>query len=47
VVIGEGVAGPHTRRLQDCLLGVARGVLPDSRGWRTLVRPSVQEVAAA
>jgi branched-chain amino acid aminotransferase len=38
VVIGQGVAGPTTLALQDRLLGVAQGRLPDTHGWRTLVK---------
>jgi len=38
VVIGGGVAGPVTRRLQELLLGYADGRLPDRYGWRTPIR---------
>jgi len=47
VVIGAGAAGPLTRRLQERLLGIARGRLPDTHGWRALVHGQGQEVAAA
>lgn len=47
VVIGEGVAGPVTRALQERLLGIAQGRLPDQFGWLTPVRESRREVAAA
>ncbi len=33
IVIGEGRAGPVTRRLQQRFLGIARGELPDIYGW--------------
>jgi branched-chain amino acid aminotransferase len=47
VVIGKGVAGPVTRALQERLLGIAQGRLPDQFGWLTPVRESRREVAAA
>ena len=46
ITIGPGRAGPITRRLQEQLLGVARGRLPDTHGWLTPVRrPDSAEVA--
>jgi branched-chain amino acid aminotransferase len=47
IVIGEGVAGPVTRTLQERLLGIALGRLPDTFGWRTPVRQAKKEVAIA
>ena len=47
IVIGEGVAGPVTLTLQERLLGIAQGRLPDPFGWRTPVRQIRQEVAVA
>jgi branched-chain amino acid aminotransferase len=47
IVIGAGVAGPMTRLLQERLLGIAHGTLPDTFGWRTPVRPAGKEVAVA
>jgi branched-chain amino acid aminotransferase len=47
VVVGQGVAGPTTRALQERLLGIAHGRLPDAFGWRTPVRQAQKEVAVA
>jgi branched-chain amino acid aminotransferase len=47
VVIGEGAMGPVTQSLQERLLGIAQGHLPDAFGWRTPVRQSKKEVAVA
>jgi branched-chain amino acid aminotransferase len=47
VVVGTGVAGPVTRRLQERLLGIAQGRVADKFGWLTLVRQARKEVAAA
>jgi branched-chain amino acid aminotransferase len=47
IQIGSGVAGPVTRALQDRLLGIALGRLPDTFGWRTLVQQVDKEVAVA
>jgi len=47
IVIGEGVAGRTTKLLQERLLGIAHGHLPDTYGWRTLVREAKQEVGVA
>ncbi len=47
IIIGEGVAGPTTRLLQERLLGIALGKLPDTYGWRTPVRQAKKEVAIA
>jgi branched-chain amino acid aminotransferase len=38
ITVGSGRAGELTLRLQDELLGVAQGRLPDPYGWRTLVQ---------
>lgn len=38
ITIGSGSVGPITRRLQNELLGIARGELPDPYGWREPVR---------
>lgn len=35
IPIGSGAAGPVTRSLQDRLLGIAHGRLPDEFGWLT------------
>lgn len=40
ITVGEGQAGPVTRRLQRRLLDVARGRSPDPHGWLTPVRPA-------
>jgi branched-chain amino acid aminotransferase len=37
IPVGSGTVGPVTRRLQQELLGVARGERPDRYGWRTRV----------
>ena len=47
VLVGNGVAGPGTRTLQERLLGIAQGRLPDTFGWLTPVGDQRQEVAAA
>ncbi|MEX2571169.1 MAG: branched-chain amino acid transaminase [Gemmatimonadota bacterium] len=47
VVIGQGSAGPTTLALQERLLGIAHGRLPDTYGWRTLVSQAKKEVAVA
>ena len=47
ITIGEGVAGPTTRKLQERLLGIALGTLPDKFGWRTAVKQAEEEVALA
>jgi branched-chain amino acid aminotransferase len=47
IVIGTGSAGPVTRQLQERLLGIAQGGLPDAHGWRTLVQRARKEVAVA
>ena len=38
ITVGSGRAGELTLRLQDELLGVAQGRLPDDYGWRRLVQ---------
>lgn len=47
IVIGDGVAGKMTLALQQKLLDVAQGRLPDTHGWRTLVQPARKEAAVA
>jgi|SRR5690606_5333849 len=47
ITIGKGSAGKVTLALQERLLGIAQGRLPDSFGWRTLVRKAQKEVAVA
>ncbi len=47
IVIGEGVAGPVTRTLQERLLGIAHGRHPDPFGWRTPVRQIREKAAVA
>jgi len=47
IVIGSGVSGPLTRALQERLLGIAHGRLPDTYGWRKHVRGASKEVAVA
>lgn len=37
IPVGTGAVGPITRTLQQRLLGIARGELPDPFGWRWLV----------
>lgn len=37
IPVGGGRPGPITLRLQEAILGVARGTRPDPHGWRTLV----------
>jgi branched-chain amino acid aminotransferase len=38
IQVGDGTAGPVTRRLQQRFLGVATGAEPDTHGWLTHVR---------
>src|SRR5690606_17848364 len=45
IVIGSGKAGPMTLSLQERLLGIATGRLPDTHGWRTLVQGAGKEAA--
>jgi branched-chain amino acid aminotransferase len=40
IPVGSGSVGPITRTLQQRLLGIARGELPDPFGWRSLVTTS-------
>ena len=47
IVIGDGVAGSMTLALQERLLGIAQGRLPDPHGWLTPVRRANKEVAVA
>jgi len=42
--VGNGTVGPITRTLQQRLLGIARGQLPDSYGWLTVVNPVTADV---
>jgi len=37
IPVGNGRPGPVARRLQEALLGLAKGERPDSHGWLTLV----------
>jgi len=37
ITVGEGRAGPVTRRIQERFLAIARGEMPDDHGWRTPV----------
>jgi branched-chain amino acid aminotransferase len=37
IPVGAGTVGPITRTLQQRLLGIARGQLPDPYGWRSIV----------
>jgi branched-chain amino acid aminotransferase len=46
-VVGTGEAGPVTRLLQERLLGIARGQLPDRYGWLTPVRSADRQAAVA
>jgi branched-chain amino acid aminotransferase len=46
IVVGPGKAGPVTKLLQERLLGIALGKLPDTYGWRTPVRAAAKEAAA-
>lgn len=47
IQVGGGSAGPITRSLQERLLGIARGTLPDHHGWLTrLAEPRVEAKAA-
>lgn len=46
IEIGDGRAGPVTRRLQERLLGVAHGTLPDPYGWRTPVAAPAEAAVA-
>ncbi|HSH44982.1 MAG TPA: branched-chain amino acid transaminase [Longimicrobiales bacterium] len=47
IIVGEGKAGPVTRRLQAGLLGIARGQEPDTHGWLTHVRANEQQEVVA
>jgi branched-chain amino acid aminotransferase len=47
IVIGAGVSGSMTRALQERLLGIAQGRLPDTHNWLTPVRQAQKEVAVA
>ncbi len=38
-VVGDGTAGPVTRRLRQELVDVQRGVAPDPGGWRRVIVP--------
>jgi branched-chain amino acid aminotransferase len=38
VVIGEGTAGPLTRRIQQRFMGIVQGSEPDDHGWLTNVQ---------
>lgn len=44
IQIGDGVAGPMTRVLQQRLLGIARGTAADPYGWRFPVARALDEV---
>ncbi len=44
IVIGEGKAGPMTKKLQAALFGIIKGKAEDKYGWLTLV-PEYNEVA--
>ncbi len=46
VPVGDGAAGPVTLRLQDALLGIARGTRPDPFGWREACAPLSRAEAA-
>ena len=37
IQVGEGRPGPITLAIQERFLGIARGELPDTRGWLTMV----------
>jgi branched-chain amino acid aminotransferase len=37
IQVGEGRPGPITLAIQERFLGIARGELPDARGWLTMV----------
>lgn len=39
IVVGNGATGPVTLKIQERLLGVARGKVPDRYQWRTPVEP--------
>jgi branched-chain amino acid aminotransferase len=41
ITVGSGRRGPVTERIQERFLAVARGELPDTRGWLTPVRTEV------
>ncbi|MQA90869.1 MAG: branched-chain amino acid transaminase [Gemmatimonas sp.] len=47
ITIGGGAAGEMTLALQKQLLGIARGRLPDTYGWRSPVKKVQKEVAVA
>jgi branched-chain amino acid aminotransferase len=46
IQVGGNGAGPVTRALQTRFLGIARGTLPDSRGWRSYPSPTQARVTA-
>jgi branched-chain amino acid aminotransferase len=46
VPIADGAVGPVTRALQQRLLDIAHGRLPDAHGWRTSVASAEQGVAS-
>jgi branched-chain amino acid aminotransferase len=37
IQVGDGVPGPITKAVQDRYLGIAKGRIPDERGWLTAV----------
>ena len=41
IAVGDGSVGPVTRMLQQRLLGIARGAVPDTRNWLTHVAPAL------
>lgn len=47
IVIGEGAAGAMTLKLQERLMGIAQGKLPDTHGWLTPVSGANKEAAVA
>jgi branched-chain amino acid aminotransferase len=47
ITIGSGRSGPITRQLQARLLQVARGQLPDTHGWRTVIAKSLAKASVA
>jgi branched-chain amino acid aminotransferase len=47
ITIGSGVAGETTLAIQKRLLGIAQGQLPDTHGWRTLIRGDGKQAAVA
>jgi branched-chain amino acid aminotransferase len=46
VPVGNGKPGPMTRRIQQTYMGIAKGQLPDPRGWLTPV-PVAEPVAVS